>query len=129
MVAVGVIYKAGRILIDKRKADGLLGGLWEFPGGKKEPGESLEAALLREVREELAITIHVERPLAVVDHAYSHFRVRIHAFECTWISGEPRCITCAALKWVRLQDLSRYAFPAANNKIIQALRSQKNRRH
>ncbi len=124
-VVVGVIYKAGRILIDKRKPDGLLGGLWEFPGGKKEPGESLETALLREVREELAITIRVERSLAVVDHAYSHFRVRIHAFECTWISGKPRCVACAEFKWVRLQDLGRYAFPAANNRIIKVLRSRK----
>jgi A/G-specific adenine glycosylase len=126
-VAVGVIYKAGRILIDKRKSDGLLGGLWEFPGGKKETGESLEDALRREVQEELAITVRVERPLAVVDHTYSHFRVRIHAFECTWVSGEPRCITCAEVKWVRPSDLGRYAFPAANNKIIQALRSQRPR--
>ncbi len=124
-VVVGVIYKDGRMLIDKRRPDGLLGGLWEFPGGKKEPGETLEAALMREVHEEVAIKIRVERPLAVVDHAYSHFRVRIHAFECTWISGKPRCITCAQFKWVRPGDLGRYAFPAANNKIIQVLRSQK----
>ena len=124
-VAVGVIYRDGRILIDKRRPEGLLGGLWEFPGGKKEPGETLEAALLREVREELAITIRVDRPLAVVDHTYSHFRVRIHAFECTWISGEPRCITCAEFKWVRLHNLGRYAFPAANRRIIEILRSQK----
>jgi A/G-specific adenine glycosylase len=125
IVAVGVIYKDGRILIDKRKPEGLLGGLWEFPGGKKEPGETLEAALRREVREELGITIRVGRPLAVVDHTYSHFRVRIHASECTWVSGEPRCITCAEFRWVRLQDLGRYAFPAANNKIIRVLRSEK----
>jgi len=127
-VAVGVIYKDGRILIDRRKSEGLLGGLWEFPGGKKEPGETLEAALRREVREELALTIQVGRPLAVVDHTYSHFRVRIHAFECTWISGEPRCITCAEFKWVRLRDLGRYAFPAANKKIIQVLQSRKCRK-
>ena len=125
IVAVGVIYRNDRILIDKRKPQGLLGGLWEFPGGKKRPGESLQAALQREVREELAIRIRVERPLAVVDHAYSHFRVRIHAFECTHVSGEPRCLTCADFKWVRPGDLGRYAFPAANNKIIQVLRSRK----
>jgi A/G-specific adenine glycosylase len=125
IVAVGVIRKAGRILIDKRRPDGLLGGLWEFPGGKKEPGESLETALLREVREELAIKIRVERPLVIVDHAYSHFRVRIHAFECTWVSGKPRCATCADFKWVRPADLGRYAFPAANKKTIEILRSRK----
>jgi A/G-specific adenine glycosylase len=123
-VAVGVIYRDGRILIDKRKPEGLLGGLWEFPGGKKRRGESLAAALRREVREELAVTIRVGRLLAVVDHAYSHFRVRIHAFECTWASGEPECITCAAFKWVRPGELGRYAFPAANKRIIEVLRSR-----
>lgn len=123
-VAVGVIYRAGRILIDKRKPEGLLGGLWEFPGGKKQRGESLEAALQREVREELAITVQVGRQLAVVDHAYSHFRVHIHAFECTYVSGEPRCLACDDLKWVRPGDLARYAFPAANKKIIEILRSE-----
>jgi A/G-specific adenine glycosylase len=125
IVAVGVIDREGRILIDKRKPEGLLGGLWEFPGGKKRRRESLEAALRREVREELAITIRVGRLIAVVDHTYSHFRVHIHAFECTHVSGEPRCITCADFKWVRPADLGRYAFPAANHKIIQVLRSQK----
>jgi adenine-specific DNA glycosylase len=77
------------------------------------------------VKEELAVTIRIERLLAVVDHAYSHFRVRIHAFECTWVSGEPRCITCADVKWVRPRDLGRYAFPAANKKIIGVLRPRK----
>ncbi len=123
-VAVGVIYRNGRLLIDQRKPDGLLGGLWEFPGGKKRRGESLEAALRREVREELAVTVRVGRLLAVVDHAYSHFRVRIHAFECTYVSGTPHCIACADFKWVRPGDLDRYAFPAANKRIIKILRSR-----
>ncbi len=122
-VVVGIIYKEDRILIDKRKPQGLLGGLWEFPGGKVRTGESLEAALRREVREELAIRIRVRRPLTIVDHTYSHFHVRIHAFECTHVSGRPQCITCDDVKWVRLRDLGRYAFPAANNKIIRTLRS------
>jgi A/G-specific adenine glycosylase len=124
VVAVGVIYREGRILIDKRKPEGLLGGLWEFPGGKKRPDESLQAAVRREVREELAITIRVGRLLAVVDHTYSHFRVRIHVFECQHVSGEPRCITCADFRWVRPVDLGRYAFPAANHRIIAALQSR-----
>ena len=123
-VVVGVIRKQGRILIDKRKPEGLLGGLWEFPGGKKERGETLEAALQREIREELAMQIRIERRLATVDHAYSHFRIRLHAFECTYVSGTPRCGSCTAIKWVRPADLDRYAFPAANAKIIRALRGQ-----
>jgi A/G-specific adenine glycosylase len=125
VVAVGVIYHEGRILIDKRKPEGLLGGLWEFPGGKKRREESLAATVRREVREELAIVVRVGRLLAVVDHAYSHFRVRLHAFECTYVSGTPRCITCADFKWVRPADLRRYAFPAANHRIIAVLRSEK----
>ncbi len=124
-VVVGVIYKKGRILIDRRKPEGLLGGLWEFPGGKQESGESLEEALHREVREEIGITIRVDRPLAVIDHAYSHFRIRMHAFECTWLSGEPTCHDCTAVKWVRPAELSKYAFPAANGKIIRILQHPK----
>ena len=119
--AVGIIYKDQRVLIDKRKPQGLLGGLWEFPGGKKEAGESLQAALHREVREELGIRIQVNRPLMVVDHAYSHFRVRLHVFECTYLSGRPRCVTCTAFRWVRPSELSRYAFPAANKRIFETL--------
>lgn len=121
-VVVGVIYdRCGRVLIDKRKPEGLLGGLWEFPGGKQEPGESLETALQREVREELGIRIQIIRPLIVVDHAYSHFRIRLHAFECRHVSGTPRCISCSEAKWIAPASLKRYAFPAANSKIIAAL--------
>jgi len=122
VVVVAVIYRNGRILIDKRKPKGLLGGLWEFPGGKVRPGETLDAALQREVHEELDIEIEVGREITVVDHAYTHFRVCIHAFECTLTAGEPRPIACAALKWVRPADLDRYAFPAANKRIIEAFR-------
>ncbi|MHC4520399.1 MAG: A/G-specific adenine glycosylase [Planctomycetota bacterium] len=127
-VAVGVIYRNGLVLIDKRKPEGLLGGLWEFPGGKKETGESLEDALRREVREELSIRIWVKRQLATVDHAYSHFRIRLHAFECAYVSGEVRCLHCTDFKWVRPADLRRYAFPSANSKIIRVLRESRGRR-
>jgi A/G-specific adenine glycosylase len=121
-VVVGVIYRNGRILIDKRQPKGLLGGLWEFPGGKVKPGESLESALHREIREELDIEIEVGRRIATVQHTYTHFHIEIHAFECEHRKGEPRPIACADLKWVRASDLTRYAFPAANKKIIEILR-------
>ncbi len=124
-IVVGVIHdRHGRVLIDKRKPEGLLGGLWEFPGGKKKSGETLQAALRREVHEELGIHIRVEEPLAVVDHAYSHFRIRMHAFACKYVSGEVRCIACSDAKWVLPASLKRYAFPAANLKIIQALQKR-----
>ena len=120
-VVVGVIERNGRVLIDKRPSEGLLGGLWEFPGGKKQSGESLEEALHREVLEEIGIRIHVGEPIATVDHAYSHFRIRLYAFRCTYVSGTAQCLGCDAVKWVRPGDLHRYAFPAANKKIIRAL--------
>ena len=120
-VVVAVIYKKGRILIDKRKPDGLLGGLWEFPGGKIEDGESLTAALKREVREELGITIRIKRPLITVQHAYSHFSVTLHAFECTHASGTPKCRTCVDCKWIYPKQLKKFAFPAANKKIFAVL--------
>lgn len=127
-IAIGVIYdRHGRVLIDKRKPEGLLGGLWEFPGGKKEPGESLETALRREVREELGIRVQVKQRLAVVDHAYSHFRVRLHVFECRHVAGTPRCITCSDVRWVVPESLKRYAFPAANHRIIRTLHERKAR--
>jgi A/G-specific adenine glycosylase len=121
-IVAGVIWKGHRILIDQRKPHGLLGGLWEFPGGKRRPGESLEAALVREVGEELGIKVRVFGHLTTVRHAYSHFRITLHVFECRYVSGRPRALGCAAWRWIRLRDLDRYAFPAANHKIIAALR-------
>ena len=117
-VAVGVEWKRGKILISKRFARDLLGGLWEFPGGHQEKGESLAQCVQREVREELGIAIKVEEEFAAVDHAYSHFAITLHAFQCRWLRGRPRAIGCAAYKWVSPRELSRYAFPAANRKII-----------
>jgi len=121
-VAAGVIWKGDRILIDQRKSEGLLGGLWEFPGGKRRSAESLKACLMREVKEELGIRIEVVRPFITVKHAYTHFRITLHCFECRFVSGRPRALRCAAWKWVRRKELDRYAFPAANHKVIEALR-------
>lgn len=120
-VVVAVIHKNGRILIDKRKPNGLLGGLWEFPGGKVKKGESLTAALKREVREELGVTVRITRPLVTVQHSYSHFSVTLDAFQCTHASGTPRCRTCVDYRWVYPKQLRNFAFPAANRKIIAAL--------
>ncbi len=120
-VVVGAIWHKDRILIDRRPPQGLLGGLWEFPGGKRRSGESLQAALLREVGEELNIRIAVRGQLVKVRHAYSHFRITLHAFECRYISGTPTPRVCTAVKWIKPQHLRRYAFPGANLKIIRVL--------
>jgi len=120
-IGAAVVRRAGKILIAQRKPEGLLGGLWEFPGGKREPDETLEECAVRETHEETGVTAKVLRPLAIVKHAYSHFRITLHAFECRYLSGRPRALGCAAWKWVAPEDLKRYAFPRANRKIIEAI--------
>ncbi len=108
----------GRILIAQRPLDGMLGGLWEFPGGKREPGESLHECLRREIKEELDIDIAVDDQIGVVRHAYSHFRITLFAFECVHIGGQPATIGCADFAWVALDELDQYAFPVTDQKII-----------
>jgi len=122
--AVGVILRGRRLLIGRRPADGLLGGLWEFPGGKRRRGETLEACLRREVREEVGIEVRIERPLVTVRHAYSHFRVTLHAFVCRHVRGRTRALACAEVRWVPPEHLDRFAFPAANRRILAALREE-----
>ena len=119
-VAVALIFdKAGQVLLQRRPDEALLGGLWEFPGGKIEPGEAPEAACVRECREELGIEVEVEAPVARVDHAYSHFKVTLHAFRCRLVAGAPT----SSLPLVRttVTDLDGYAMPRANRRILDAL--------
>ena len=122
VIGVAVIWSGQRILIDRRKAEGLLGGLWEFPGGKVEPGETIEQCIKREIQEELAIDIEVGDRLIVVDHTYTHFRVTLNVHQCRHISGEPQAIECDEIRWVTIDELSEFPFPKANLKIIEALR-------
>lgn len=120
--AAAIVWRRGRILIDRRPEEGLLGGLWEFPGGKVTPGETPASAARREVREELGIRVGPCRELATLRHAYSHFRITLHAFQCRYLSGRTRAIGCGDFRWVRPEDLDDYAFPAANRRIIERLR-------
>jgi A/G-specific adenine glycosylase len=121
-VTAGMIWKRGGwLLIAQRPADGMLGGLWEFPGGKQEKGESLAACLRREIREELDFDIEVGVHLAQVDHAYSHFSITLHAFEAHYLSGRPRPVGCADLKWIRPSQLQDYAMPRADRRILENL--------
>ena len=98
-VAAGLIRKGDELLIAQRPAEGMLGGLWEFPGGKQEPGETLPECLVREIREELGIEIEVGARLTSVDHAYSHFSITLHAFAARYVRGTPRSagLRCLAL--------------------------------
>jgi A/G-specific adenine glycosylase len=122
VIGVGVVLNsAGEVLIDQRLEEGLLGGLWEFPGGKHEPGETIEACIARELEEELAIEVAVGEELICVDHAYSHKRLRFVVHLCRWVSGEPKPLASQQVRWVKPGDLRTYPFPAANSRIIDAL--------
>ncbi len=129
-VVAGVIWQGAersaqaRFLITRRPLDGLLGGLWEFPGGKQEAGESLAQALRREISEELALEIVVGEQMALVKHAYTHFRITLHAFHAQSNGRQPQDIGVAGHAWVSLADLDKYAFAAADHQIITALKAE-----
>ena len=122
VIGVGVVLNAaGEVLIDQRLEEGLLGGFWEFPGGKQEPGETIETCISRELMEELAISVRVGEELITVNHAYSHKKLRFVVHLCTWASGEPQPLASQQVRWVPPQSLKEYPFPAANARIIEAL--------
>lgn len=122
-IGVAVIRNdQGLILIDRRPEKGLLGGLWEFPGGKIEPEETVEACIEREILEEIGIEIEVENHLITLDHDYSHFRLTLIVHYCRHVSGEPQTIECQEIRWVTLDEIDQFPFPKANTKIIAALR-------
>jgi A/G-specific adenine glycosylase len=121
-VALALIRRQRRIFIQQRPENGHLGGLWEFPGGKCRSGEEPRAAVVRECREELGAGIEALAELAVVRHAYSHFKVVLHVFACRLACG--RIHSRRPHAWVNVRDLDRYPFPAANHKFFPKLREK-----
>jgi A/G-specific adenine glycosylase len=109
------------VLVAQRPLNAMLGGLWEFPGGKREPGESLPAALKRELREEMGIEVGVGEALIVVRHAYTHFRITLHAFICRLEAGEPQCLECRDFRWARLGEIQDLPMAVTDRKIAEAL--------
>jgi len=118
---VGVIWRNGRILIGRRPTDRMLGGLWEFPGGKRQGSETLETATRREVLEETGLHVCVGDRYAEVHHAYSHFTITLTAFRCEVRSGRLRANASDELQWIRPDDFDSYPFPTANRKVIDAI--------
>lgn len=116
-----IIDRDGKILIDRRKSAGEMGGLWEFPGGKIELGETIEECITREVKEELALDIAVGDRLTTITHTYETFKVTLYVHYCQYLSGKPQPIECEEILWVNSSQLSRYRFPPANAKIINLL--------
>ncbi len=120
-VSAGLVFRSGKLLITQRHADAHLGGLWEFPGGKREAGETFEACLVRELREELGIQVEVGALFEDTTHAYPEKSVRLKFFICRIERGEPQLLGCAALKWVVRGDLAAHEFPAADATLLERL--------
>lgn len=120
-IVVGAVRKRGRYLVGKRPPGGLLGGLWEFPGGKARAGETHQAALTRELREETGIDVRVGGRVAVVRHAYSHFRVTLTVYRCDLLDGKPEARVHTELRWLSPEDFGKYPFPKANHKFLHLL--------
>lgn len=120
-VTAAVITDRSKILIARRPSKGLLGGMWEFPGGKVEPGESLEECLAREIKEELGAIITVEKPIGTFHHAYSHFKVTLHCFWCKKTAGTFKTLQHEELVWVKPEDLGNYPMGKLDRMISKEL--------
>ncbi|ALA58729.1 Mutator MutT protein [Nitrospira moscoviensis] len=120
-VAAGLIHHAGRYLIARRKPGVHLAGYWEFPGGKREAGESFEDCLRRELFEELSVRIDVPVPYRIIRHEYPEKTVKLHFYRCAIEAGQAAPIECAEIRWVLPEELPRYKFPPADRIIIEAL--------
>ena len=124
-IGVAVINnKQGKILIDRRKKTGEMGGLWEFPGGKIEVGETIEECIQREVKEELDIEIIVGDRLTTITHAYQTFNVTLYVHNCQYLSGKPQPLECEEIHWVEPAQMNQYQFPQANIQIINLLQQR-----
>jgi mutator protein MutT len=122
-VSAALIFRDHQLLIAQRHTKSHLGGLWEFPGGKREPGETFEKCLVREIREELGVEISVGRLFEDISHDYPEKSVHLKFFICQLRSGEPRPVDCAAVKWIEKSKLAAHEFPAADAQLLEKLKN------
>lgn len=123
-IVVGVIIdtKTNHILISKRRQDVMLGGLWEFPGGKVHENESLSQALIREITEETGIQVRILKELSTVKHAYSHFKITLTAFACEYINGIANPRESDEIRWISIHEIDGFPFPRANLKFLHNIK-------
>ena len=121
-VAAGIVRRGNDILIVRRPMDGLLGGLWEFPGGKSEDESAMEEFLRDDLKRKLGIEIRVGRALATVRHAFTHFEMTLHGYDCTYNGGEARHRDGNDCRWIRFEDYEQYAFPRAHIRLIETMK-------
>ncbi|MBW2506687.1 MAG: A/G-specific adenine glycosylase [Deltaproteobacteria bacterium] len=128
-MATGILQRQGRILIQKRKANGVWANLWEFPGGRLEPGETPEMALVREYLEETQLAVSDLIKITTVQHSYTIYRVTLHCYFCSLPNNgrqEPVLHTAQEYRWIKPAELSKYAFPAGHRKLIRHLQNNMN---
>ncbi len=118
-IAVGIVRKNSKFLITQRKPEGLLGGLWEFPGGKVRKGESAEQACVREIKEEINLKIKIDSFFTRIKHAYTHFKIIMDVYYCSHVSGRVKLNGPVDFQWVTRNQIRKYPFPGANLKFIQ----------
>ena len=123
-VAAALVFRDGKLLVTQRYAQAHLGGLWEFPGGKREPTESFEDCLVRELREELGIEVVVGELVESLTHQYPEKTVHLRFFRCQWKEREPQPLGCPAFKWITASELDLFPFPAADARLLERLRRQ-----
>lgn len=117
-VAAGLVFRQGRVLITQRKAQEHLGGFWEFPGGKREPGETFPECLRRELREELGIEVEVKELIESLLHHDPAKTVRLEFYRCVLVQNDPQPLGCQALAWVTAEELFSYDFPPADTRLL-----------
>ena len=122
-VTAGLVWKDGKLLITKRPEGSHLAGYWEFPGGKQEPGESLEACLEREFREELGMEVKAVNPLLQIDHDYGTKAITLHLFHCSWLNGKPVPMGCDELRWVKPEELANYPLPPPDLQLLPSIQN------
>ena len=121
-IGVGIVMNEdNEVLIALRQEDAMLGGLWEFPGGKQEEDEKMEDTVRRELNEELGVTVSIDKPFMKLDHAYSHFKITLHAYLCELESGVPEPQSSQEVRWISIEELEDYPFPKANRKLTKKL--------
>jgi A/G-specific adenine glycosylase len=125
-ISAAVILQRDRVLLGLRPETDLLGGLWEFPGGKVEEGETLQQALEREIEEELALSIEPGPEIGIYPHAYTHFRITLHAFETHHQGGEPQALDHDQLQWARIDELDQYPMGKVDRLIAEEVQRRWN---
>ena len=118
---VALIRRERQFLISQRTADDTFGSFWEFPGGKRNTGESFENCVIREAKEELGIEVAVQKKFMEIKKEFNGKIIWLNFYLCSYISGDPQPLECQKVLWVDIADLRNFGFPPANEKVIENL--------